>query len=159
MVVPSRASRTSIWIVATSIACPSATANGNASGATAIAAATAVTATRPRRFPPPSTSCASVALTVTTANVTPQTPATVPSRTVARLSTCETPIVPHVNPPSGHMPLHHSSTVHAAAMPITVINGRPGRRKAGTRAPNSATQRAETRVRATHAISPKRRIQ
>ena len=98
-------------------------------------------------------------MTATTANVTPNTPATVASVTVTRLSTWLIPTLPQVKPPSGQRPRSQSKSVHRAAAPNAETTGRPGRRMAGYSAPNSASESAITTVRETQASSPKRQIQ
>ena len=99
------------------------------------------------------------ALIAATAKVTPQTPATVARRTVTRLSTCETPRPPQLNPPNGHAERIQSRTVQSAAVDRALTIGRPGRRSAGVMSPNRATDRAHRSVRAVHASVPNRQIQ
>ena len=44
---------------------------------------------------------------------------------MSRLSTCETPRLPHPKPPSGQADRIQSITVHSAAIPTALTNGRP----------------------------------
>ena len=89
----------------------------------------------------------------------PHTPATEARRTVSRLSTCETPRLPHPKPPSGQADRIQSITVHSAAITTALTNGRPGRRQMGTSKPKIPTPRASTIVRPVHANAPNRKIQ
>jgi hypothetical protein len=76
-----------------------------------------------------------------------------------RSSTCETPSVPHVNPPSGHAPRTNSTAVQAAATAATVRHRWDGRVTPTARTANSAMNAADNSVSDVHAMTPKRKIQ
>ncbi len=156
---PSAARRTSTWRVATSSSGPSGTENGITTGAAIRMRATPTRASLRVPPPPPTIAWSTSAFTSTTTNVTPQTPATVARRTVRRLSTWDTPSDPHVNPPRGHDPRIQSTTVQSAARPSACSSGRPRRQSAGATSPNSAVEAMQSSTSATHASSPKSRIQ
>jgi hypothetical protein len=135
------------------------TENGISSGATIRTAASPRRPPRRPAPPPPATASTRSAFTATTTNVTPQTPAIVANRTVAWLSTCETPSEPQLKPPSGHDARIQSITVHSDARPTAVRTGRPRRITAGARSPNTTAEAVQRRVSDNHAICPKRSIQ
>ena len=152
--------RTSTWMTATSSDPPVGSEKGSAIGArTRATARTTSRAGRTHVLALPLIAANSRAFAITTTNVIPQTPASVASGRTARSSTCEIPMLPQVNPPSGNMPRIQSTAVHKAANPIADRTGRSSRSIDGAMAPTTAIEAAESAVSANHASAPNRKIQ
>src|SRR5436190_23362331 len=147
-------------MTATSSDPPVGSEKGSAIGARTRAAATTTRpAGRIQGLALPLIDANSRAFVITTTNVIPQTPASVASGRSARSSTCEIPMLPQVNPPSGNMPRIQSTAVHKAATPIADRMGRSSLSIDGAIAPTTATDAADSAVRANHASAPNRKIQ
>src|SRR6476661_7686122 len=147
-------------MTATSIDPPVGSEKGSAIGTRTRATATTTSPARGTQgLALPLIAANSRAFAITTTNVIPQTPASVASGRTARSSTCEIPMLPQVNPPSGNMPRIQSTSVHKAANPIADRMGRSSRSIDGPIAPTTAIEAAESAVSANHASAPNRKIQ
>ena len=152
--------RTSTWTTATSSDPPFGSEKGIAIGTrTRAIATTASPARRTHAMGFPATAWNRRTFTATTTKVMPHTPATVASGRSGRSSTCEIPMLPQVNPPSGNKPRIQSIAVHRDANAIADRMDRPSRSNDGPTAPTNPIEVAESAVRANHASAPKRNIQ